>query len=268
MILYQSHNSSVPYNFDAETYEDFTYIPHLHRDPELVCVLEGEVVATVENRTELLRAGDFALILKNQVHSFETPDTSLVKVFVFAAEYAPEFRKLLGNRVGKTSVFRMKEGDRNFLLEKLSAPEPDRLEICACMNLACGEYLRQKQTDGLTERQEGREDLLHKMLTYISLHYTENISLAGMAESLGYEPHYLSRCFHRLFQKNFKQFVNGYRLQHALQLLSDRENPLPVIDVAYASGFQSVRNFNRVYREAEGAEPRKRTQRTKSEENQ
>jgi len=258
VILYQQHNSSVPYNFDAVTYTDFTYIPHLHRDPELVCVLEGEVAATVENRTEPLREGDFALILPNQVHSFETPVKSKAKVFVFASEYVREFHKILGNRVGRNFVFRMKDEERKFLLRKLSAPAPYRLDICACMNLACSEFLKANLPDGLSERAEGREDLLHKILTYISQHYTENVTLSAMAEALGYEPHYLSRCFHRFFRKNFKQFVNEYRLQHALQLLSEGDGGTSVIDVAYASGFQSVRNFNRVYRESVGTEPRRK----------
>lgn len=260
MILYQQHNSSVPYHYEALIYHDFEYIPHLHRDPELVCVLEGEVVAHVETRKEILREGEFALILPNQVHSFETPHSSKAKVIVFAPEYAPEFRNLLGDREGMTSAFSMDEEDRKFFLRKTEPDTPDRMDLCACLSLACGSYLRQKTEEGLLPRNRQSEDILHKILSFISDHYTEDVSLTAMAEALGYEPHYLSRCFHRCFQKNFKQLVNEYRIQHARRLLSDGNNRLSVIDIAFASGFQSVRNFNRVYREAEGTEPRRTAQ--------
>ena len=256
MILYQQHNSSVPYNYDVVTYDNFEYIPHLHGDPELVCVLEGEVIATVEERKETLKEGQFALILPHQVHSFETPQASRVKVIVFAEEYVREFRKMLGDRVGRTAVFTMEEEDRRFFLRKTEPALPHRMEICAALSLACAAFLKQKTGEGLLREEDRREDLLHQMLSFISHHYTENITLASMADALGYEPHYLSRCFHRFFNKNFKQFVNEYRLNHARQLLADKDQQMSIIDIAYASGFQSVRNFNRVYREAEGTEPR------------
>ena len=75
---------------------------------------------------------------------------------------------------------------------------------------------------------------------------------------MGYEEHYLSRCFHNCFAMNFKQFVNEYRIQFARRLL-EQQPPLPITEIAYMSGFGSVRNFNRVYRAIVGTEPRKRT---------
>lgn len=258
MIEYQHGNSSIPYNYDALIYPDFEYVTHLHRDPELVCVLEGEVTAFVEDRTERLCAGDFALILRNQVHGYRTEHHSKALVIVFAEEYVRDFRTLLAGKEGKTSRFTLSEEDRKFFLRKLLNRTPHRLEICSALSLACGEYLKQKEAEGLFPSGEKKADLLHQILTYVTGHYTENLTLTAMAEELGYEPHYLSRCFHRYFQKNFKQFINEYRLHHARQLLADPKNKLSIIDIAYASGFQSVRNFNRVFREAENAEPRRR----------
>lgn len=257
MILYQSHNSSVPYNYDAVDYDNFEYIPHLHRDPELVCVLEGAVEAVIEDRTETVRAGQFALILPNQVHTFRTPEFSRARVIVFSEEYVREFRKSLGDREGKTSGFTMPEGDRALFLERMTLTPPHRMDICACLALACGAYLKEKEREGMIPARRKKEDLMHKILSYIAGHYTENVTLTAMAEALGYEEHYLSRCFHRLFRKNFKQFVNEYRIYHARQLLSDSDDRRTLTEIAFSSGFQSVRNFNRVYRDLMGCEPRR-----------
>ena len=98
---------------------------------------------------------------------------------------------------------------------------------------------------------------MHKMLSFITEHYTENITLTSMAEHLGYEPHYLSRCFHRAFDKNFKEFVNEYRIARASELLNKADGDISITDIAYQSGFQSVRSFNRVYKNSLGKEPRR-----------
>ena len=254
MIIYQHENSSVPYNFDVVDYENFSYIPHVHRNPELVCVLRGEVRATVDESVQILHEGEFALILPNQVHGYETETESFVRVFVFGEEYVREFFSLLGDRVCKTNGFCLSEKDRSFFLDRMERSS-DRMDRCACFYLVCGEFLRQKTEEGLMPAHE-RGELMHRMLYYITQYYPENITLRGAAEALGYEEHYLSRRFHACFGRNFKQFVNEYRLQHAERLLLDPNNSLSVTEIALASGFQSVRNFNRVYRAARNREPR------------
>ena len=256
MILYQHHNSSNPYNYDVADYKNFTYVPHFHRDPELVCVLEGEIRASVEDRTEYIREGEFLMILPDQVHTFETPLRSQVRVFVFGEKYVPEFRNLLKNRTCKTGKFSLPKEERTLFLKKMTPKQPHRMEICAYLSLACFAFLREREREGWREAPVKTGDLMHEIVSYIALHYTENLTLTQTAEALGYEEHYLSRCFHRYFDKNFKQFVNEYRLQHARRLLNE-ENGLSILEIAYASGFQSVRNFNRAYREAEGNEPRR-----------
>lgn len=257
MILYQQDNSSIPYNYNVFDYENFNYPPHLHRDLELVCVLEGELIACIEGRDERLQQGEFALILPNQAHAFQTPQTSLVRVMVFSEEYVREFHKTLGKREGQTSGFAMPDPERELFLERLNTAQPHRLELCAFLMLACEEWLKAKEQEGLVTADGQKGELMHRILQYISAHYTENLTLVCAAEALGYEPHYFSRCFHRLFGKNFKSFVNEYRVDHARQLLSDPYNHSSLTEIALASGFQSVRNFNRSYRELTGCEPRR-----------
>lgn len=96
------------------------------------------------------------------------------------------------------------------------------------------------------------------MLSYITEHFKEDVTLSGMAQSLGYEEHYLSRLFHSFFGMNFKQFVNEYRVNYAESLLSDTGKNCGITEIAYACGFQSVRNFNRAYKRITGHSPRRK----------
>ena len=81
-----------------------------------------------------------------------------------------------------------------------------------------------------------------------------------MAQSLGYEEHFISRRFNNFFHKNFKQFINERRIHSAKYLLAVKDSELTMTDIAYQCGFQSVRNFNRVFRNIMGYPPSKSNQ--------
>lgn len=256
MIVYQTENSSKPYNCDVTYYDDFSYIAHLHKDLELVYVVEGAVDMTVENRSSRLTSGDFALILPSQIHRYETAVHSKAIVAVFAEDYVPEFQKAIKKKTAEENRFRMEDGDRELLLRKLRTPAPSRILLSACFSLACAAFLESVPLTS-AEGEAKSTLLLHRILFYISEHYRENITLEGMARSLGYESHYISRCFHLYLGKNFKQFVNEYRINYAKHLIAVSSDRMSMTEIAFASGFQSVRNFNRVYKNIEGIEPRR-----------
>ena len=76
-----------------------------------------------------------------------------------------------------------------------------------------------------------------------------------MSEKLRYEKHYLSRFIHENLNMNFKYIVNSNRVDKAKELLSDGN--LTMRQIAEQSGFQSVRTFNRVFKEFTGVQPGK-----------
>lgn len=256
LIVYQRENSSKPYNCDITYYDDFSYIAHLHKDFELVYISEGTVRMTVENRECALHAGDLALILPSQIHRYESLGSSKAVVAVFAEEYVPEFCRAIAKKTATDNVFRMEDRDRELLLRKLASPNPSRLTLSAVLSLACASFLETAELID-SENEKKSNLLLHRILFYISEHYKEDITLDGMAKALGYESHYISRCFHTYLNKNFKQFVNEYRINYAKHLIASRSGNMSMTEIAFASGFQSVRNFNRVYKNIEGTEPRR-----------
>ena len=80
---------------------------------------------------------------------------------------------------------------------------------------------------------------------FIKNNYKENLTLTDVANFLGYEYHYVSRYFSSVFNMSFKDFLNIYRLENAVRLLEETNKTLS--DIAYESGFQSVRTFNHCF---------------------
>ncbi|WP_449397875.1 helix-turn-helix domain-containing protein [Chryseobacterium wanjuense] len=58
------------------------------------------------------------------------------------------------------------------------------------------------------------------------------------------------------FQKNFFQYVNEYRIEHAKKLLKDNsKNKLSILGIAYESGFNSKTSFNTTFKKLTNQTP-------------
>lgn len=251
-MIYQTHNSVGQDYFECLLYTDFFFVAHMHRHPELIYVDEGEIQIQTDGRTEVIRAGEYAMILPNRIHAYSTPESSRVYVCIFSDAFVPHFAKAVRGKLANSARFLCRASVTAFLKQELFLTDrvPDFYTMKAALYGALGEYLAQTE---MTDARSGDNQLLDKIVRYIDCHYTENITLKTMAEELGYEQHYLSRYFHSFIPMHFSQHVNWYRVDAATELL--RNTDLPVTEIAERSGFQSIRTFNRVYMELTGTTP-------------
>lgn len=251
-MLYQSKNSFGQYFFECIRYEDFQFYLHMHRHPELIYVREGTITVEMNKKKQVLQKGEFALILSNCLHAYHSPEHSVVDICIFAETYVPQFSRSIQKKQADSIRFLCRSSISDFVKKELLVLDtlPDFYTLKAALYAVLGEYLNQVTFSPLSDKSQL---LLNQIIYYISQHYTENISLKDMAQTLGYEPHYLSRCFHRLIPVHFSKYVNWYRVDAATELLLNTD--LSISEIAFRSGFQSLRNFNRVYHELTGYTP-------------
>lgn len=83
--------------------------------------------------------------------------------------------------------------------------------------------------------------------------YQDPLSLGEVAREVGLSRERLSRLFHETLGITFSDYLKEVRLGYARRSLT--ETPSPVTDIAYASGFQSLSQFNRHFKTAEGMSP-------------
>lgn len=275
MIEYQDFNSNKIDYHDIRLWYNFSYPPHLHQSMELIIMKEGEMSLTVEGVKEDMCAGQLALILSNQIHSFEISDNSVAYVHVFSTDVVEQFTRQLGTRSGVKSVFRCDKNVERYILscvdkmvesidvqnrnESTSNKEiyngndlpPQMLFAISYLYAVCDQYLRNVSSKCVPLQDTG---IAHKIILYITEHFTENITLNDIAEELGYEPHYLSRCFNKTIGLNIRQMINIYRINYARHLLIDTK--ASIAEIALQCGFQSIRNFNRIFKKIEGKTPK------------
>lgn len=89
---------------------------------------------------------------------------------------------------------------------------------------------------------------------YVFRNFTGRIDHEEMARDAGMSASAFSRYFRRMTGRTVSEFVNEVRIGHARRMLIETDRTIS--EVAYASGFESLSNFNRRFRDISGISPR------------
>ncbi|MFB8378091.1 response regulator [Paenibacillus taichungensis] len=95
--------------------------------------------------------------------------------------------------------------------------------------------------------------LVEQVKQYVEMHYAEEISFEAIAKGLFVHPKYLSQLFKRVTGENFVSYVNGYRIQRALELL--QSGHYMVYEVSEMTGFRNATYFSQVFKMLTGKSP-------------
>jgi AraC-like DNA-binding protein len=88
---------------------------------------------------------------------------------------------------------------------------------------------------------------------YITRHFSSDISLSEIADSCNVSPFHFSRIFKTFTSISPHQFLLSVRLKNSELLL--KETVLPIADVAFSSGFNSIEHFTSAFRQKYKAPP-------------
>jgi len=130
------------------------------------------------------------------------------------------------------------------------------------LNLATSDAITQTLADQKTRYLEldvTAAQLLTQELTKLmqdkQLYRQNELSLPDLAQSLGISVHQLSELLNVHLGQSFYEFVNGYRLQFACNMLKNSKCQLRILDIAFEAGFNNKNSFYRAFREGLGITP-------------
>ena len=92
-----------------------------------------------------------------------------------------------------------------------------------------------------------------KARKYIEEYSREELSLTKVARVVNMNANHLSENFKQVTGVNFVEYVAGTRFANACDLL--RNPNLRISEIAFAAGFQSLSQFNRVFKRFSGKSP-------------
>ena len=88
---------------------------------------------------------------------------------------------------------------------------------------------------------------------FIHEHADEELSLSEVAKAASVSRNHLSEKFKQITGVNFVDYVGRVRTEKARRLLQDGD--LRISEIAFAVGFQSLSQFNRVFKKVSGKSP-------------
>ena len=229
--------------------QDFSYHAHLHNCLEISFCTEGEVLVTVDNIPIPLPAGTGILIPQNCIHRYDTRSHSRFATFLVGPDVLGEFSRQLHHKMPERLSFPVDDLCRQ-LLDRVFTSRQQSLAAKALLYRVCDIF-----TEGntFTDRENTQQQLCVQIIERIRKDFQQNVTLQDIAMQTGYSYHYISRLVRQQFGVPFTALLARYRVAYACNLLDKAAGTIS--QVALASGFGSVRSFNRTFRELTGVTP-------------
>lgn len=96
---------------------------------------------------------------------------------------------------------------------------------------------------------------IRKALVYVQNHFRNPLKLEEVARNVGLSANYFSESFSRQTGFTFQEYVRELRLQFARSLIT--ATALPVTEICYAAGFNTLPYFERAFKAKYGMSPRR-----------
>lgn len=244
---------------------------HVHPEFELTLIRAGTGTRFVGDSVAAFGPGDLALLGPDLPHYWRSADPgsgapahSLVIQFrenCLGADFfrRPELRRIgaLLGRARRGVVFggraRIAAAARMTALPRLRDAERVA-EFIAILALLARASARPLSSAGFLANHPAGDERVRRACRHVFENLAEPLRLADAARAAAMTPTAFCRHFKRATGRRFFDFVNDARIGHACaQLIATDQG---VGEIAFASGFNSLANFNRRFRERQGMSPR------------
>lgn len=203
---------------------------------------------TIDEREYILTPDNAILVFPNQIHSLQTPTHSRHFLCIFSSDLVQAYSSVFTSKLPVNNSFLLNSATKQQLT--VLQTNSNALFIKGILYLLCADFDSNAQ---YADRQGDPRRLLLKIFEFVEKNYVADCSLEALAASLAYSPVYLSRFFKKNTKMTFTEYVIRYRVNEASYLL--RNSPCKLLDIAYSCGFNSLRSFNRCFKEKLGTTP-------------
>jgi len=252
---------------------------HRHEEWQLTWVKKGEGTLIAGNNMHAFRSGDLFLIGANLPHLFKSnpeyfnngeknieayslyfnpsgilgglfnlPEMSMVQAFLKTNKHGFKIPSEYKSEI-TAKVSRLHEASGTDVLFKLI----DLLKRLHDMKDEVTPLCSQLYSSDISESEGIR---LSNIINYIMRNYNSPITLEDVANAAFMTPQAFCRYFKKHTGHTFVSFLNEVRINDACKSLIAGKKTDCISGVAYKAGFNSITNFNRVFKNIIGQSPR------------
>lgn len=251
---------------------NFNVPHHWHKEIEIIYLVEGKLRVGVNNTIYDLTDGDILIIGEGQVHCFfkeiEFSERAVIQfsmsiydTFLSGTKDTRTVKPMFihSNRLSHGSEIHalMEKQIKELIKEYGEAREGYRVFLKARLYDLAGILLRYMPKVERLQQDESyqREKLqkLDKVFQYVEKNYQNHIDLDEISKVAGFSKYHFTRFFKENTGMTFGDYLNHFRITKAEWYLMDDMDS--VIEIAYKSGFNSVKTFNRVFKNLKASTP-------------
>ncbi|MBQ8396984.1 MAG: AraC family transcriptional regulator [Clostridia bacterium] len=234
-------------------YRNLKNIPHWHEEHELVFVQSGCAAVMCSGEIFPLSAGDSTFLHSEDVHSISAEPGAILLVAKIDADYLHKIigakklcSPLLARDYALGDVFAELFAEIK-AADAYSGIIADSIVTRLAAQIFRGERLEDAESapNATTEKYKELLDLIAKNYAYITFD--------DAAEFMHFSKPYFSRFFYHHAGMTFTRYLNMIKISYAAQMVI--EGSMTVTEISQRCGFNTIRNFNRVFKEMTGYSP-------------
>ena len=272
-INYEEHRRHGTEDFPMEFYSVDAQHPrynmpyHWHKETELLYILEGEVVVSLNGTEHHLKEGELCYIPGGMLHAckpsncaYECIDFDLNTLLQQTRLIRHYLRKMENEYSTIQTLFTHEQPGVLKCAARLFAAARTRQEGWELLVLAglfdfFGTVMQQHYYSDcrLTKNRQQRVQQIKTAMEYIELNYQKNISLDDLARTTGLSSKYFCRYFRTITNRTPIDYLNYYRVERACYLLDQQRHT--ITEVAYDCGFNDISYFIRCFKKYKGTTP-------------
>jgi AraC-like DNA-binding protein len=246
---------------------------HRHKEAQLIWIKKGEGTLIVDNNFYDFSSGDIFLIAPQQSHVFRSHTTEEEYVHTLSVFYdpdgalsallnLPELRPFSSFLKEYQGGFKVPQAYADFVAKRMikiqnSTHSDQIVHFLHLLRSFC--KMDPKPThlaaynNGLLSEGEGLR--MGKIYNYVLKNYQKQLTLDDVASAAHLTPQAFCRYFKKHTGVTFVAFLNELRVNEACKNLTSGKFD-NISSVAYNCGFNSIANFNRVFKTIAGTSPK------------
>lgn len=238
-------------------YKDLHNVSHYHSDHELIYIEEGRAEVTVNDGVFPIEAGEAVFVRGRSIHNVRSESGAVTSVLKADEEF---FGNLFTGKHTASPLLKETKGVSELLAE-IAEELKNGGEYGAVMADGAAarlfvKMMRSEKTEP-TETAAGHKmssEEIYRVVSRRVLTEYASITFDEAARSVHFSRPYFSKVFHSIFGMTFTHYLNTVRVAAAIEKLQNGERA--VTEIAASCGFNTIRSFNRVFKELTGYSPK------------
>lgn len=204
-----------------------------------------------------MKKDSLCIVMPNDIHAYDNEKEIDAYSMIIPRRYLESYAAILDTNMVSSPVLDCSEANTPFLslIQKIilvnKTPHPFRKQILqGYFSVLFGEIFAKA---GLSECKKSALETERRIIAYCSENFREDISLDLLARKLHISKNHISYIFSNKLKICLPDFLGTLRVAEAKRLI---ENGATMTEAAFASGFTSIRTFNRRFLAETGLSPR------------